>query len=340
MRAGESACHCPQCGVVCEGQFNGCATVWAAGPREVVLVRPEARVADLGVGANGASTPGVNGVQVQVTNGAGEPVATVEAAPITTDTVRTAWPSREGGAQPWQPEAPAVPAASVAQSAPVSEPVEPVQPASTPAVDPAGRPAPVVASADERRGQVFSWLKDSFDGVNSQLRVLSDNLSRQQQVLAGMTDAQAAASRLSQLADALPERIGAAVQEAVAAGQRSATGNQGDAAAGSIEDLPLGADPDWRAAVEDAVADLRQPTGATAADPLEAEPSASWAADESLLDEVAVSEPFADHVQGGGQATGETTGGVRSQLSSLASTVQSRVNRTGWQERLRSLSTR
>src|SRR4051812_16120814 len=40
MRAGESACVCPQCGVVCRGRFAGCAEVWARGPRDVHVVSP------------------------------------------------------------------------------------------------------------------------------------------------------------------------------------------------------------------------------------------------------------------------------------------------------------
>src|SRR3954465_1525347 len=40
MRAGESACACPQCGVVCRGRFAGCAEVWARGPRDVHVVAP------------------------------------------------------------------------------------------------------------------------------------------------------------------------------------------------------------------------------------------------------------------------------------------------------------
>ena len=37
MRAGEQACACPECGVVCEGQFDGCPDVWARGPRPLAL---------------------------------------------------------------------------------------------------------------------------------------------------------------------------------------------------------------------------------------------------------------------------------------------------------------
>src|SRR3954470_6721871 len=45
MRAGESACSCPQCGVVCRGRFAGCAEVWARGPREVHVVSPPNAIA-------------------------------------------------------------------------------------------------------------------------------------------------------------------------------------------------------------------------------------------------------------------------------------------------------
>jgi DNA-binding SARP family transcriptional activator len=38
MRAGENACVCPECGVVCTGKFAACDEVWARGPREVHLV--------------------------------------------------------------------------------------------------------------------------------------------------------------------------------------------------------------------------------------------------------------------------------------------------------------
>ena len=37
MRAGERACACPECGVICQGQFDGCPGVWARGPRPVAL---------------------------------------------------------------------------------------------------------------------------------------------------------------------------------------------------------------------------------------------------------------------------------------------------------------
>lgn len=46
MVAGEDACSCPQCGVVCGGRFAGCSAVWAAGPRSANRI---GRRADLGL---------------------------------------------------------------------------------------------------------------------------------------------------------------------------------------------------------------------------------------------------------------------------------------------------
>jgi DNA-binding SARP family transcriptional activator len=59
MRAGESACVCTQCGVVCRGRFAGCAEVWARGPREVHVVSPPGALARRTVAPvrTGARTP-------------------------------------------------------------------------------------------------------------------------------------------------------------------------------------------------------------------------------------------------------------------------------------------
>jgi hypothetical protein len=51
MRAGASACSCPECGVVCQGLFDGCADVWARGPRPVTIAATRA------VSGAGPATP-------------------------------------------------------------------------------------------------------------------------------------------------------------------------------------------------------------------------------------------------------------------------------------------
>ncbi|MDP8976582.1 MAG: hypothetical protein M3N28_09535 [Actinomycetota bacterium] len=313
MRAGEAACQCPQCGVLCEGQFNGCATVWAAGPREVALVRPDAQAAKPRSTTNGDLAAPANEGPGSAPNGV-EPVAQ---------------PFGAGRRRSW------------------SDPPDPVE-----QPEPVAEPAPIVTAADERRGQVFEWLRDSFEGVNSQLRVLSDNLSRQQHVLAGMIDAQEAAGRLSQLADALPERIGAAVQEAVNAGQHSveAGPDQRRPFMASPGHRPVEPDGDRRYAADAVVVDLRQsahpakqgpPTSVQAEQPVD-EPSVTGiSVPEPGASEPSATEPVAsDEVGLESRASTTTDQGLRTQLGSLASSVQTRINRSGWQEKLRSLSSR
>ena len=59
MVAGASSCACPECGVVCEGKFPGCATVWAAGPQQVTLRRPAKELGTRSAAA--APAPATNG---------------------------------------------------------------------------------------------------------------------------------------------------------------------------------------------------------------------------------------------------------------------------------------
>jgi hypothetical protein len=61
MRAGERACSCPECGVVCQGQFDGCPGVWARGPRPIAITVAPAieapRVRALAAGPEPAASP-------------------------------------------------------------------------------------------------------------------------------------------------------------------------------------------------------------------------------------------------------------------------------------------
>ena len=340
MRAGEAACECPQCGIVCEGQFNGCATVWAAGPREVVLVRPEWRAEVVAEMHAPVEEQVVAEVHLPVEEQVVGEVQLV--APVLhgltreihrTHETHTAWPLTETQATIWLES-------SAARS---DERVETVVEVS------AAGAAPPAPAADERRSQIFEWLQQSFEGLNSQMRVLSDNLSRQEQALAEAAASRDAAGRLSQLADALPERIGAAVQEAVNAGRHSLAAEEAYVAELARDTEPVDVQPvdtepvdvqpvegdepelsqpavalgqraveaerDWRTAVEDIMIDLRQPN----------------AAPESVG--VYADAPSDDQ-------DGDAVQGLRTQLTGLASTVQGRINRSGWQEKLRSLSTR
>ncbi len=66
---------------------------------------------------------------------------------------------------------------------------------------PTGAHLPVVA-AEEARGRVFEWLRESFEGLQAELRVLNEAVDRQQQ-------------RLSDLTGALASGAGAAAQSPI-----------------------------------------------------------------------------------------------------------------------------
>lgn len=356
MRAGEAACECPQCGIVCEGQFNGCATVWAAGPREVVLVRPEWRAevtAEEQLLAQEqllAEEQVVAEVHLPVEEQVVGEVQLV--APVLhgltreihrTHETHTAWPLTETQARIWLESS----------AARADERVETVVEVS------AAGAAPPAPAADERRGQIFEWLQQSFEGLNSQMRVLNDNVSRQQQALAEVSASHEAAGRLSQLADALPERIGAAVQEAVNAGRRSSAAEAAYVAELDRDTEPADVEPadvqpvdvepaDVEQAdvqpVQDDEPELSQPAVAVGQRAVEAERDWHTAVEDVMID---LREPnvvpelvgfYADAPPD--DQDGDEVPGLRTQLTGLASTVQGRINRSGWQEKLRSLSTR
>ncbi len=356
MRAGEAACECPQCGIVCEGQFNGCATVWAAGPREVVLVRPEWRaevtaeeqllaqeqvVAEMHAPVEEQVVAEVHlPVEEQVV---GEVQLVAPVLHGLTRETHTAWPLTETQARIWLESS----------AARADERVETMVEVS------AAGAAPPVPAADERRSQIFEWLQQSFEGLNSQMRVLSDNLSRQQQALAEVSASHEEAGRLSQLADALPERIGTAVQEAVTAGRRSlaaeaayVAGLDRDTEPADVEPAdvePVDVEPvDVEQAdvepVQDDEPELSQPAVAVGQRAVEAERDWRTAVEDVMVDlrePNAAPEPVGVYADApSDDQDGDAVQGLRTQLTGLASTVQGRINRSGWQEKLRSLSTR
>ena len=349
MRAGESACRCTTCGVVCQGQFAGCATVWAKGPQDsfnppdeglssrhdqsglfpldaaAVMAESESMTdqrdlfpldAAAVVTESGSMTEPSDPFPLDAAAVVTESEPTVEhrepfppAPAAVVNSARTAWPSPATGRR-------VSPGLSNGGPQRIERRVAPPGPIP----EPQSQAAPVLRT-DEERGQVFEWLQDSFDGLRSQLRVLNDAVSRQQDALGSLGEAEAIAERLAMLADVLPERIGDAVQEALAS-HPQAQGN------GSV-----------RGDVEvDEMVDVRDGNGSSGDDPRpadEAPPVAVAPPPPPAPERVAAPEP-ADAPVGEEDAAH----GVRTQLNALASTVQSRLNRSGWQEKLRSLSTR
>lgn len=105
------------------------------------------------------------------------------------------------------------------------------------------RAAPVVASepagaadlADHGRGEVLEWLQSAFDGVRGDLAQVLEAVALQQQALSSLSEAEGVTARLVELAEALPDRVCAAVAEAMAtaaeeAGSSGRSAINGDAA--------------------------------------------------------------------------------------------------------------
>lgn len=94
------------------------------------------------------------------------------------------------------------------------------EPDSAPVVE-AGEPPPVRATAngdaaqpaEDARKEVLDWLRVAFDGVRLDLRALREAMGGSQAEIAAIKEAGRAATRLVELVDELPERVGDAVGE-------------------------------------------------------------------------------------------------------------------------------
>jgi hypothetical protein len=75
---------------------------------------------------------------------------------------------------------------------------------------------PTSVSVGDSRLEVMEWLRGAFEGVRAELRVLSDGIARQQSSIADIAEANAAAAELVRVSDLLPQRVAAAVADAIA----------------------------------------------------------------------------------------------------------------------------
>jgi hypothetical protein len=157
MTAGSDSCHCEQCGVVCEGRFEACPSVWAQGP-QVVLVGPAPE--DLFPGPSLLSI-GTNGHDRPASAANGQPPAAAEATvappPTTTPT----------------PAAPPLPAEGPAASDYPSPP----------------DPAP---AADGTGAEAFRWFQNAFDALRQEVQGLRGALSQEQALVATLLESRAA----------------------------------------------------------------------------------------------------------------------------------------------------
>ncbi len=184
MRAGEGACACPECGVVCEGQFDGCPDVWARGPRPVSLTITPA----LAIPRLRALAPGSGPAPTQPQPASPAP------APAKSNGNSNGNGNGNGsahgngyGAQPPPPPPPPPGAA-------------------------AGRPT---AGAGPARTEVLRWFEEAFDELRNELHAVVSGVTRQQAMLAELLDSREAELRVVMVAESLPVLAGEAAAKAL-----------------------------------------------------------------------------------------------------------------------------
>ena len=185
MRAGASACTCSECGVVCQGLFDGCADVWARGPRPVTI----------------AATRAVTGVAP-----ARAPMAAVPSAPA---------PAAAPSPVAEEPQArPVTLAPAAARRANGNRGGNRARVQAAASYGKTDLPAPDPPEGDPRR-EMFRWFEEAFVGVRSDLQTLIASMTHQQAMLAELIDSRQAELRLVLAAESLPDIVSEAVASAV-----------------------------------------------------------------------------------------------------------------------------
>jgi hypothetical protein len=201
MRAGERACACPECGVVCQGLFDGCPDVWARGPRPVTLTS----VAALG---GGGPRPG----------------RALNAGPTGPPQAREATSAPRSA-----PQAPPPPPQ---QPPPLADNGFSASPPSPPRVATNGTSA---GAGGASRTEVLHWFEDAFDELRNELHAVVSTVTRQQAMLAELLDSREAELRVVVVAESLPELAGEAAAKALA----QESGSLADIVSGYLEDFRL-----------------------------------------------------------------------------------------------------
>jgi len=177
MRAGRDSCSCPECGVVCEGQFDGCPDVWARGPRLVRAPDPEPESAT----APSDPKPARSGADAGPT-----------AEPGVEQVITLGRPRRLNRAS-----------------------ADELAPAAAPAAAFTGTAATAMPSMEEPRSEVLRWFEEAFEGLRGELRALVGGMTQQQAMMAELMETRQADLRLVMVAESLPLLVDDAVRKAM-----------------------------------------------------------------------------------------------------------------------------
>ncbi len=87
----------------------------------------------------------------------------------------------------------------------------------------ASEPAADAGAVDDGRGEILEWLQSAFDGVRGDLAQVMEAVALQQQMLTALSEAEGATVQLVELAATLPDRVCAAVTDAITAAAQAAS---------------------------------------------------------------------------------------------------------------------
>jgi 5-formyltetrahydrofolate cyclo-ligase len=92
-------------------------------------------------------------------------------------------------------------------------------PSAPPHVAPAARTPPSPTGQSQERDRLLSVLASTFRELQHEIRAIADNVARQDAMLAELARSRQAEARVADLAEALPDRLGAAIAAAIEARQ-------------------------------------------------------------------------------------------------------------------------
>ncbi len=208
MQAGETTCACPECGVVCEGLFDGCPDVWARGLPVALNLSPAAPLRMRGLNAGPAT-------QVEEPSPLPPPPSALSPArpPPVDPQPPDPQPSRSS---PFQ-AAPPPPRPSALANGFSGGSVPPPRPTRTAAPPPPPQAPPLQQQIGaETRTDVLRWFEDAFDDLRHELHAVVSTVTGQQAMLAELLDTRDAEMRVAMVAESLPELAGEAAAKALA----------------------------------------------------------------------------------------------------------------------------
>ena len=227
MRPGDKSCNCPECGVVCGGQFDGCADVWARGLRPVTISAPAA--VSVGNGLEWTPQAVLNPpVPASASRRASEVLARVTertaaaGALADSDPPSPSHPSQATDPEIHVPPRPMYSTGRPPSGASAPEPrPRPHERRSDPGPAPADRePRPAtpakLADSPGARAQLFQWFEAEFNKLRGELQALVGTVTQQQAMVAELLEDRQVNQRLTIVAESLPDVVDEAVRSAMA----------------------------------------------------------------------------------------------------------------------------